>query len=156
LTINDDSASTESASSTSASDQSYLDTSSASSEAASSKSTTEEESAESASASSQDKSIIHENTQEEAEQEASDTSVIVTNTSDISIDNSYTVEKDESTKQNVKNKLIVSGASQSTIQAVSNLNAVGSAVAVQTNVANASAVSGNIVQSNISNVVNGL
>ena len=55
----------------------------------------------------------------------------------------------------LKNTLILSSSAQANLTAVSNLNAVGSAVAVQTNVVNASAVSGNVLQSNIATVVNG-
>ena len=57
--------------------------------------------------------------------------------------------------QNVTNTLKISGGSQSDIMAVSNLNTVDSAVAVQTNIANSSGVSGNITQSNVANVING-
>ncbi len=55
----------------------------------------------------------------------------------------------------VKNSLLITGASQQNMTVVSNLNSVGSATAIQTNVANASSVSGNLAQSNVATVING-
>ncbi len=70
-----------------------------------------------------------------------------------------TTTETEETKEeakSVKNTLVLKGSSQTLIRTVSNINAVGSGIAVQTNVLNSSTVSGNMIQSNVANVVSGL
>jgi hypothetical protein len=54
------------------------------------------------------------------------------------------------------NHIWLEDTAQTNIQAVSNLNAVGSGAAVQTNIANSVAIAGSISHSNISSVANGL
>lgn len=103
----------------------------------------------------QDKSITYDDSSSEESDESVDESVIISNTVDVIVDASKTITKEETTKQSVKNILVISGASQSTLETISNLNAVGSAVNVQTNVTNSSAVQGNINQSNIGTAING-
>ncbi|MBZ0166557.1 MAG: hypothetical protein K8I00_07090, partial [Candidatus Omnitrophica bacterium] len=102
-----------------------------------------------------DLSTNDESTESSESEDTVDTSVILTNTVDVLVDASKTITKEETTKQSVKNILVVSGSSQATLQTISNLNAVGSAVNVQTNVVNSSSVQGNITQSNVGTAING-
>jgi hypothetical protein len=106
----------------------------------------------------EDKSEETKNEKTDDASDIKDESVITEDTLDNTVTTKVVSSYEEKAgqKQSVKNSLNVVGASQTSLRTVSNLNSVGSAVAIQTNIANSSTIQGSIIQSNIATVVNGL